>query len=63
MALSERIIEYRAREDISQSEFAARVGVDRTTINKAEKGVALSRLTEAKINLVLRGESIEKRKN
>jgi len=37
MTLSDRMIEYRARENISQAELAARVGVDRCVINKAEK--------------------------
>lgn len=55
MTLSDRIIEYRALEDISQAELAARVGVDRGTILKAENGEAVSRLTVAKIELVLKG--------
>lgn len=55
MTLSDRMIEYRARENISQAELASRVGVDRTTINKAENGKLVSRLTEAKIELVLKG--------
>lgn len=55
MTLSERIIEYRAREDISQEKFAARVGVGRSTIIKAENGRRISRLNEAKINRVLGG--------
>ena len=62
MTLSERIIEYRARNDLSQSEFADKVGVGRDIIGRAENGRKVSRLTEAKINLVLRGESIKKRK-
>lgn len=53
--LSDRMIEYRARENISQAELAARVGVDRGVINKAENGKHISRLTEAKIELVLKG--------
>ncbi len=57
MTLSQKIIEYRAREDISQAELAARVGIDRTTINKAENGGEVSRLTVAKIERVLRGEN------
>lgn len=56
MTLSDRMIEYRARENISQAELAARVGVDRCVINKAENGKHVSRLTEAKIELVLKGE-------
>lgn len=58
MTLSERIIEYRAREDISQIEFAERVGVNRSTIVKIENGWAGSRLTEAKIERVLKGDAM-----
>lgn len=54
MKLSDRMIEYRARENISQAELAARVGVDRGVINKAENGKHISRLTAAKIELVLK---------
>lgn len=53
MTLSDRIIEYRAREDISQAEFASRAKVDRTTIIKAENGGKVTRLTAAKIKRVL----------
>ena len=63
MTLSEKIIEYRARNDLSQSEFAAKVGVGRDIIGRAENGRKVSRLTEAKINLVLKGESIGKEKD
>lgn len=59
MTLAERILDYRAREDISQAEFAVRAGVDRTTIIKAEKGGNVTRLTAAKINLVLTGEATD----
>lgn len=59
MTLSERIIEYRAKHNLSQSEFAAKVGVGRDIIGRAENGRKVSRLTEAKINLVLKGERNE----
>lgn len=62
MTLAERIIAYRAREDISQSELAARVGVGRDIIGRAENGRNVSRLTEAKIELVLSGDAYEKGK-
>ncbi len=55
MTLSRKIIEYRAREDISQAELANRAGVDRTTIIKAENGGEVSRLTKEKIERVLKG--------
>lgn len=56
MTLSEKIIEYRARHNLSQSAFAAKVGVCRDIIGRAENGRNVSRLTEAKINLVLSGK-------
>lgn len=56
MTLADRIIDYRAREDISQAAFAIRANVDRGVINKAENGKNISRLTEAKIELVLKGK-------
>lgn len=54
MTLSDRMIEYRARENISQAKLAIRVGVGRGVINKAENGKHVSRLTEAKIEIVLK---------
>ncbi len=57
MTLSQRIIEYRSNEEVSQAEFANRAGVDRTTIIKAENGGEVSRLTREKIERVLKGEN------
>lgn len=56
MTLADRIIDYRAREDISQAAFAIRANVDRGTIVKAENGGNISRLTVAKIERVLEGK-------
>lgn len=54
MNLSERMIEYRAKERISQKELARRVGVTLQTINSIENGLQEpSRLTKAKIDLVI----------
>lgn len=53
--LPKQIVRYRAQEDISQAELASRVGVDRGTINKAENGKRVSRLTVAKIERILEG--------
>lgn len=54
MTLSERMIEYRAKERISQTELAKRVGVTLQTINSVENGTqSPSKLTLAKIELVI----------
>jgi DNA-binding XRE family transcriptional regulator len=53
MTLAKKIIAYRTQEEISQVTFAARAGVDRTTIWKAESGRNVSKLTESKIERVL----------
>lgn len=52
--LSERMIEYRAKERISQKELARRVGVTLQTINSIENGLQEpSKVTRAKIDLVI----------
>lgn len=52
--LIKKMIEYRARERISQKELARRVGVTVQTINSVENGLQEpSKLTEAKIHLVI----------
>lgn len=54
MTLQERMLEYRAKNDISQHELAKRVGVTVQTINAIENGGQdPSKLTLAKINLVI----------
>lgn len=54
MNLGERIIKYRAKERISQQEFADRVGVTKQTIYSIEKGIQEpSKVTLAKIELVI----------
>lgn len=54
MALQERMIEYRAKERISQQELADRCGVSKQTINSIETGMQdPSRITLAKIELVI----------
>lgn len=53
--LPEQMIEYRAKERISQSELANRCGVSLQTINSIENGLQEpSKVTEAKIYLVIR---------
>lgn len=52
--LIRKMLEYRAKESISQKELARRVGVSLQTINSIENGLQEpSKLTEAKIYLVI----------
>lgn len=54
MSLQQRMIEYRARERISQTELADRCGVSYQTINSVENGKQdPSKITVAKIELVI----------
>lgn len=55
--LPERMIEYRARERISQGELAKRCGLSLQTINSIENELQEpSKVTEAKIKLVIEKE-------
>lgn len=55
MTLQERMLDYRARERISQTELANRCGVSLQTINSIENGLqSPSKVTLAKIELVLK---------
>ena len=59
-ALAEAIVNYRARERISQGEFAKKAGVSLQTICNIETGQQdPSRLTVAKIMLVLNKNKTE----
>lgn len=54
MKLSERMVIYRAKQNISQSELARRCGVTPQTINSVENETQEpSKLTVAKIELVI----------
>ena len=54
MSLQERMIEYRARERITQVELAERVGVSTQTICSVENGSQdPGKVTKAKIELVV----------
>ena len=54
MTLQDRMIEYRAKEKLTQSEFAERVGLSVQTICSVENGSQdPSKLTKAKIELVI----------
>lgn len=55
--LSERIVTYRAKNGVSQTEFAKRCGVSYQTINSIENNRQdPSRITQRKIELVLEGK-------
>lgn len=54
MTLQERMIEYRAKNDITQRELAEKVGVSVQTINSVENGTQTpAKVTQAKIELVV----------
>ena len=54
MTLQEQMLDYRARERITQTELAARVGVSLQTINSVENGTQKpSKITLRKILLVI----------
>lgn len=59
MTLGERMLQYRAKERISQEELARRCGLSLQTVNHIELGYqSASRLTLAKIEQVLaKGEN------
>ena len=54
MTLQEKMIEYRARERVSQAELAKRAGVSTQTINTVERGLQTpSKVTRARIELIV----------
>ena len=54
MTLAERMVEYRAKERISQEKLAQRCGVSKQTVNFVETGQQKpSKVTVAKIELVI----------
>lgn len=53
MNLSQKMIRYRAKNDLTQEALARIVGVSCSTIISAEKGKRMSRLVEEKIKLVV----------
>lgn len=56
MTLSEAILSYRARHNISQKEMARRCNVTTQTICNVENGIQNpSKITEAKIRLIIEG--------
>lgn len=60
MSIQEDMLNYRAKEKISQYELAKRVGVTVQTINSVENGHQKpSKVTEAKIRMVIEKENKE----
>lgn len=54
MTLQERMVQYRAKERISQTELAERCGLSYQTINSVENGTQEpSKVTQAKIELIV----------
>lgn len=59
MTLGERMVVYRAKENISQGELARRCGLSTQTVNSVENGLqSPSKVTLAKIELVI-GKEVE----
>lgn len=56
MNLSKMMLDYRAKESISQRELANRCGLNYHTIRKAEQGRMVSTLSEAKIRRIVDDE-------
>lgn len=58
MTLQDRMIEYRAKERITQGQLADRCGVSYQTLNSIEQGKQEpSKVTKAKIELVIGKET------
>lgn len=57
MDLKDRILDYRAKYDLSQAKMAERCGITMMTLSGIERGIQKpSRLTVAKIERVLDGK-------
>ena len=57
MTLQDEMIRYRAKENISQEEFAKRCGLSKQTVYCVENGIQEpSKITREKIRLVLEDE-------
>lgn len=55
MTLQDKMVEYRAKHDMSQKVFAKKCGVSLQTINSVENGLQKpSKVTEAKIMMVIK---------
>ena len=56
MDLSERILNYRVKHNLTQQEFADLVGVKKLTIWRAENNGNISKITKIKIENVIGNE-------
>lgn len=59
MDIANKMLEYRAKHNLSQSKFAELCGITTQTVNSIENGIQTpSKLTETKIKLVVeKGEN------
>lgn len=56
MELSEKMVEYRAKHNLTQKQLAELCGITAQTVVKAEQGKPLTRLTAKKIELAIKEE-------
>ena len=64
MTLIDQMIRYRAKHKINQSELAERCGLSKQTISSVETGQQTpSKMTEAKIRLVVEGDGEDESKH
>ena len=56
MTLSERIIAYRAKHNLSQTEFGKLVGLHYVSVSRIEKSDTCSKTTRVKIENLLNGK-------
>lgn len=54
MELSEKMVEYRAKHNLTQKKLAELCGITVQTVVKAEQGKPLTRLTKKKIELAIK---------
>lgn len=52
-SISEEIIRFRAKNNLTQKEFADRAGLSEKTIHRTECGAHASRITMAKIRMAI----------
>lgn len=57
--LAKECLYYRARNNLTQAEMAKRCGIDRTLIIEIEHDRYVSRMTEAKVRIVIDTEGTE----
>lgn len=57
MTIAEKILIFRARNNLSQRQFAELCGTDQPYISAIENGRRPGKIMEAKINFILKGET------